>query len=1413
MTDERYSITGVVETFGTHGQAIAAGAGHLAASYGACDVVTLTGPAWQNQYFLGGRLLKSQRSPIWYRVTNHLPGQEECGGGFTTALWLGMVRDFECPADLRQKITSMGYTAGVGTAFCYWDATAMCPLEGNPVSLGLGNKIQREVDFTSDGTALSFARTYNYMGGRIRKNEWSSSDYGFKFWNHTYDRRVWASGAGEDLVAVAERPNGEESIFFVVNGQLVGRKWSQERLERLTDGSGAVTGWRLTTRDDKVEAYDALGRLLTLDDPRSATLLTMAYVDGRLASVSDRRGRSLQLSYDGEGRLQSLTDPNGQVFAYSWDSLGRLTSVSYPGSSSKTYHYESTTEPYALTGITDENGDRFATYAYDSRGRVSSEVHGAGVNQHTFSYSTWHSRTTQANVTDPLGTTRTYSYSTAGGRNSLSSVSAPCTSCGDSNTKQIDYDANGNIAQRIDFRNTRTQYQYDSTRNLEVKRTEAVFNGPAKRITETAWHADFRVPLTVSYRDSGNQLTAQVSYTYNTRGQRLSVSEIDPASGQSRTTSFAYCEAVDVADPSAECPLVGLLKSEDGPRTDLADVTSYAYYTQDAGDGAYRRGDLKRVTNALGHATEYLRYDGAGRPLQVRDPNGVLVSLAYHPRGWLSSTDLAGTLTSMIYDSAGQLIRSVRPDGSHIAYEYDTAHRLIAIEDSLLHRMEFVLDDAGNRTAVNTKDPSGTLRRQLLREYDDLGRLTRMIDGVGNPTQYTYDSNGNNTLITDPLGRSTAFAYDALDRLNQAIDSASGVVATDFDDRDNLLEVTDQRGLVTSYDLDGFGDLVRQTSPDTGTTQLSYDSAGNRQARVDARGVTVGFEYDALNRMTKIDFDGSALDIVATFDQGAFGVGRMTQLTDASGTTSFTYDARGNLTQEARAIDGLDFLTQYAFDSANRLTSMTYPSGRSVDYSYDALGRVETLTRHFEGTSTAIATGFRYEPFGPANGWTFSNGVDVSRIYDLANRITELRHIGIREHVYSYDTAGNISTIDDQLGVAGDQTLSYDSLDRLSTAGGAYGNQTFQYDAVGNRTQQIDGASVTPYSYALDSNRLSTVGAQAVSLDSVGNTVNDGHHAYFYDDRNRLVAIDDELALYQYNGHGERVKKTVGPFGDPIYFVYGLGGELLGEYDHTGAPIKEYVYFESAPIAVLAGGEIFAVHADHLGTPRAVSDGSGTKIWQWESDPFGATAADPDPDGDGNAFTFNLRFPGQYYDAETGNHHNYFRDYDPALGRYLQSDPIGIRGGLNTFGYARQEPIQGSDPSGLRTLGPRPGPHRDPMQVFVCDFLELCPAPRSCKEECAAIREDCTFRALLAALGTGFFTEGLCHAVTSHILLVAAKPKCLVIGVHVDVATKLYLEGRCNAEYSTCMKPCGGDREDEQSGGAEGCSDNDNCCL
>jgi|ERR1700674_382020 len=179
----------------------------------------------------------------------------------------------------------------------------------------------------------------------------------------------------------------------------------------------------------------------------------------------------------------------------------------------------------------------------------------------------------------------------------------------------------------------------------------------------------------------------------------------------------------------------------------------------------------------------------------------------------------------------------------------------------------------------------------------------------------------------------------------------------------------------------------------------------------------------------------------------------------------------------------------------------------------------------------------------------------------------------------------------------------------------------------------------------------------------------------------RSFALDHFIVWCDTRGQGERVQKTVG--GTTTLFAYDESGNLIGEYDSSGNPIEETVRLADIPIAVLKPTGTYYVHTDQLNTPRQINDQSGNAVWAWNIATFGASTPNQDPTNSGTQFSYNPRFPGQYFDSETGLYYNYYRDYDPRTGRYVESDPIGLQGGLNTYGYVEGNPISYFDPTGL----------------------------------------------------------------------------------------------------------------------------------
>jgi RHS repeat-associated protein len=277
------------------------------------------------------------------------------------------------------------------------------------------------------------------------------------------------------------------------------------------------------------------------------------------------------------------------------------------------------------------------------------------------------------------------------------------------------------------------------------------------------------------------------------------------------------------------------------------------------------------------------------------------------------------------------------------------------------------------------------------------------------------------------------------------------------------------------------------------------------------------------------------------------------------------------------------------------------------------------------------------------------------------------------------------------------RTYQYDGLDRLTAQkNGATTVEGFTYDATGNRLSKTGGTTAT-YTYGASNHRLSSVGGISRTYNTAGETTALGNGKTFtYTDDHRLLNVLAQAKLQMsnvYNARGERIGKSVTKAGGGVansrQFVYDSAGHLLGEYTAAGARVKEYVWIEDVLVAVLGTFDASTyqfVEADQLGTPRAVIHPTKNVIvWRWDLNPtaFGGHLPNGNPDGDSLTYDLNLRFPGQYYDAESGLNYNRFRDYDPSVGRYLQSDPVGLQAGPSTYSYVDSAPLQAVDPTGL----------------------------------------------------------------------------------------------------------------------------------
>jgi len=1181
---------------------------------------------------------------------------------------------------------------------CPADGAVPSGLVGNPCDVKTGEKTEREHDVALDWIDL----TRYYRSGAAL----TSAGFG-KGWSHSHQMRL---AVGASSLALIEG-NGYTLSFQLTNGEY-----------RAADGSGDrllanSTGWTLY-REAAVYLFDERGHLASRTDD-DGNGLTYGYDQyGRLGTISSLQGRSIQFHYadDSLDALISSVSSAGDVLAsYVYDA-GRLVAVTYGDGLSRTYHYEDSRFPRHLTGITAEDGLRFSTFAYDIKGRAISSQHSGGVDAVSLSY--------QANgtqVVEPLGDQVTYAMTNAGG----GSPKIAAVTNGAGTESYAYHDVTTDFRRRLESITDRggviTKHSYaqvtDAGVLMNVHTVREAYGLPEQRTTITRSAVDSN---RVVFVETDHSLT---DVSRNARLQPTAITLTDLNAGTGRVTSITYCEAPDVAASGSSCPFVGLVKSIDGPRTDLSDSSSYAYRMDDdagcvdpsLGSCHYRKGDLWKTINALGHVNEVLARDGAGRIVSRKDFNGVTTDSEYNTRGWLTATKVRGAndasesddrITSFDYWPTGLLKQVTLPDGSFTAYTYDAAHRLTNVEDSAGNQLTYVLDNAGNRVAENTKDSSNTLVRTLSRIYNQLGQMTTQADAAASPTDFTYDAKGNVASVTNALAKVTQSEHDPLNRLKRTLQDAGGIAAETkftYNTLDRVTQVTDPKGLNTTYSYDGLGQQTASLSPDAGGAQQTHDAAGNVTTTTDARGIVATQAYDALNRIVSRTYPALGDDVTYTYDVapsacGAnenFPIGRLSAMIHANGRTEYCYDRFGSVVRKIEVSNGKIFTVRYSYTAAGNLATIIYPSGAVVDYLRDGMGRISEVgvTAGSSGRQILL-TAAEYLPFGASTGWVYGNGRSWVRAFDM-----DYRPIAVEDSAsdlkigLGYDAVGNVATLTSKSYQA---ALTYDALARLTEFRDAVANvavEQYSYDATGNRLSFSNAGGTDAYTYAVSSHRLTNVAGTSRTYDAIGNTtaVGSAGKGLVYNQANRLSQITQGGIVaqrYDYNALGQRVRRGLNAT-ESMYATYDEAGRWLGEYTALGVASQEVIWMDDMPVGLLADGVLHYIEPDHLGTPRLVFNPMrNVPVWTWDikGEAFGRDAPNEDPDLDGTPFVFDMRFPGQRFDLASGLNYNYFRDYDPSTGRYVQSDPIGLAGGISTYAYVMGNPISFVDSLGLASV-------------------------------------------------------------------------------------------------------------------------------
>jgi RHS repeat-associated protein len=663
---------------------------------------------------------------------------------------------------------------------------------------------------------------------------------------------------------------------------------------------------------------------------------------------------------------------------------------------------------------------------------------------------------------------------------------------------------------------------------------------------------------------------------------------------------------------------------------------------------------------------------------QGRDASEVLVS---DPDG--------ATTTATSYDSLGRVHNSTNPYRSTSdptygteTFSYDSLNRTtsVVLADGSIANAFYgagVGAAGGNTTQLCSSgtyglgypamkvDPSG---RKVQRWSDALGRVIEVDeqDATGSLTVGTcnvYDALGNLTQIVQGT-QTRSFAYDGLSRLTTS--------------------ATPEAGTKTDYFTTAAGGLC----------------AGNPALicrTTDARGITSTSTYDGLNRVTSVSYSDGTPTVNYFYDQSSYngltitnGKGRLTGMSDGAGQSAYSYDLLGRVVAEIHTVAGNSKTTTYTYNLDGSMSSITYPSGRHLTYTYSNAQRPLSVVDSTSGVSYASAA--VYAPQGAISTVKFGVagsflGITESNSYNhrlqVASQQASSSTGSALSLSYGYPAApgnsGHVSSIANLLDAGRTENVVNDQLNRISTAtsqatsGPDCWGQSFGYDRWANLLSvSVTQCSGSALGVSVTNNRITTAG---YVYDASGDMTSDGSNSYTYDAEQRLTSAAG--VTYTYDGRGLRVKKSNGT----IYWR-GYFSDASSESDLSGNISNEYVFFGGVRIARIDSlANVYYYFADRLGSTRAITTSNGTVCYSADFTPFGGETASV------NSCPQNYRFANLERDLETGLDYAVYRHYSPRLGRFMQPDVLGGSisnpQSLNRYAYALDDPCDLTDPLGL----------------------------------------------------------------------------------------------------------------------------------
>ena len=746
----------------------------------------------------------------------------------------------------------------------------------------------------------------------------------------------------------------------------------------------------------------------------------------------------------------------------------------------------------------------------------------------------------------------------------------------------------------------------------------------------------------------------------------------------------------------------------------LGNTTTFAYSTTFA--GAYPT----TITNALSQQTVN-NYDwNTGLLVSSKDPNLLTTSYSYDNMFRLSTVGEP--------DGGSQEITH-----QEATYPF-TATLTKSINSSQNEVTTNVFDGLGRVTQTQvTSDPQGTIYTDTA--YDALSRVatasnpyrtgtdpttttgttTYGYDALGRKISVTYPDNsvlttaycGSETLVTDPTEKWRRSNADGLGRLIEVDEptsststvNSSGCVGTgeqiwvtsySYDNLSNLTNIVQNGSRQRSFTYDSLSRLLTSNNPESGKITYTYYNDGAVNTKQDARNITTTYTYDVLRRELGQTYSNGDPALSFTYDQpgclnlsACQNIGHRTSMTDGAGSEAWAYQVDTtnlrSIHQEQRTTDSspnnITKTTTYYLDLAGNVTQLVYPTGRTVNYTYNSSNRPINASDASNGITYAtgwktpnsgcLASAVCYTPQGTIYNMSLGqsssyNGLNLSESFNNRLQPNEIKAGTVLDITYNFvdpvsqKNAGHVYGISNNLNSSRSQAFTYDQLNRITTAGttattGTYcwGYQ-YSYDAWGNLLAQ---AGWTPTYNACSETTMGSFTASAnnqlisgFTYDASGNTLGDGVYAYTWNGESQLKTANG--VSYMYDGDGRRAAKV----GSKLYW-YGSGGEILSETDASGNTLNDYVFFGGKRVAMVpSSGSTLFYAEDSLGSSRVVVQSSGTLCYDADFTPFGGERAYT------NTCSQSYKFEGKERDSETQNDDFGAREYSWRFGRWLSSD-------------------------------------------------------------------------------------------------------------------------------------------------------------